>query len=559
MEIDLLKIIQDSGLILLFLVIGLGYLIGNIRVFGIPAGPTIGVLLVGLFFGHHGLTISPAVGTFGFALFIFSVGLQAGPSFFSAFLEDGKKYVVLAAVVALVGLGTAIALSKVFGFTTGFNAGLMAGSLTSTPTLAAAQDAVASGLAGGDEEARAQLIEDIGVGYALTYLVGTILVILVIRYAPRILKMNLEAMARTYAKDKGLLVGRRDQPTTAETLPVVRAYRITSQSHGKTISQRTAELSEVEGVVLKVKRGRDLLSADPKLELQEGDIISVIASLKAHQWTQEHLQAEEVLDADLLNYQVVTHEIVVLNAHVVGKTVADLDLPSSYGCFATGLNRSGVHLPVTDEVVLNKGDRIDVFGEESHLRKLASLLGHIEQDVEETDLVTFSLGIALGTFVGLVSFAIGGVSIGLGTAGGLLITGLALGYISSINPTFGRVPGAARYLLKELGLMLLMASIGLNAGGGIVDGLREVGLTLVFSAVLVSMLPLAIGYLVGRKILKMNPALLLGSLTGAMTSTPALAVVNEAAKSSVPSIGYAGTYTFANVFLTFAGTFLMTL
>ncbi len=559
MEIDIYQVIKDNGLILLFLVIGLGYLIGNIKVFGVPVGPTIGVLLVGLFFGHHGLSMSPAVGTFGFALFIFSVGLQAGPSFFSAFLEDGKKYIVLAGVVALVGLGSAIALSKIFGFTTGFNAGLMAGSLTSTPTLAAAQDAVNSGLAGGDAEMRKQIIENIGVGYALTYLVGTILVILVIRYFPRVTKMNLEAMARTYAKEKGLLVGSHDQPTTAETLPVVRAYRITPDSAGKTIKQRRAELSEVEGVVLKLRRGDELLDPDPKLELEDGDIISVIASLKDHQWTQANLEVEEVLDADLLNYRVVSHEIVVLNAHVLGKSISDLDLTATYGCFATGLNRSGVNLPVTDEVVLGKGDRVHVVGEESHLRKLASLLGHIEQDIEETDLVTFSLGIALGTFVGLITFSVGGIAIGLGTAGGLLVTGLALGYLSSMFPTFGRVPGAARFLLRELGLMLLMASIGLNAGGGIVEGLLNVGLPMVISAVLVCLLPLVVGYLVGRKILKMNPALLLGSLTGAMTSTPALAVVNEAAKSSVPSIGYAGTYTFANVFLTFAGTFLMTL
>jgi putative transport protein len=293
--------------------------------------------------------------------------------------------------------------------------------------------------------------------------------------------------------------------------------------------------------------------------MQEGDVLSIIASLHAHQWAQNNTDVEEVLDADLLNYHVVSHEIVVLNAHVLGKTIKELDLTATYGCFATGLNRSGVNLPVTDEVVLAKGDRVDVVGEESHLRKLASQLGYIEQDVEETDLVTFSLGIALGTFVGLITFSVGGVAIGLGTAGGLLITGLALGYLSSINPTFGRVPGAARFLLKELGLMLLMASIGLNAGGGIVDGMLNVGLPMLASAVVVSMLPLILGYLVGRKVLKMNPVLLLGSLTGAMTSTPALATLNEAAKSSVPSIGYAGTYTFANVFLTFAGTFLMTL
>lgn len=559
MEIDLYQVLKDNHLILLFLVIGGGYLIGNIKVFSVPVGSTIGVLLIGLCFGHYGLTIPAEVGSFGFALFIFSVGLQAGPSFFTAFMEDGKHYIILAVVVVTTGLVTAITLSRLFGFTQGFNAGLMAGALTSTPTLAAAQDAVVSGLAGGDAATRQQIIENIGVGYALTYLVGTILVILLIRYVPRIFKMNLEAMARTYAKDKGLLPDRRGSPTEAENLPVVRAYKVTPDAYGKTISQRGAELTEIEGVILKVRRGGELLEPDPKLELREGDVLSVIASLKTHQWVQQNLGGVEVLDASLLNYQVISQEIVVLSGHVLGKPIKELNLTSTYGCFATGLNRTGIQLPITDEVTLNKGDRIQLIGEESHLRELASLLGHIEQEIEETDLVTFSLGIVLGSFIGLITISIAGISVGLGTAGGLLIAGLTVGYLSSMNPTFGRVPGAARFLLKELGLLLLMASIGLNAGGGILAGLLEVGPLMIVSAVLVSILPLSIGYLVGRKLLKMNPALLLGSLAGAMTSTPALAVVADAAKSSVPAIGYAGTYTFANVFLTFAGTFLMTL
>ena len=559
MEIDLYQILKNSDLILLFLVIGFGYLIGNIKLFSVPVGSAIGVLLIGLFFGHHGLTIPTEFGTFGFALFIFSVGLQAGPSFFTAFMEDGKKYIALAVLVAVIGLATAVTMSQIFDFAPGFNAGLMAGALTSTPTLAAAQDAVNSGLAGGDSEARRQIIENIGVGYALTYLIGTMLIILVIRYAPRLLKMNLEAMARTYAMDKGLLVGRQNRHTTADTLPVVRAYTIMPDSYGKTISQRDAELTEIEGVVLKLRRNGVLIDPDPKLELQEGDILSIIASLHTHQWIQQNLDAKEILDPDLLNYQVVSQEIVVLNPNALGKQIKELQLTSIYGCFATGLNRTGIQLPITNEAVLNKGDRIQVVGEESHLHDLASLLGHIEQDIEETDLVTFSLGIALGAFLGLITFTIGGIGIGLGSAGGLLVVGLLVGYLSSLNPVFGRVPGAARFLLQELGLMLLMASIGLNAGGGIVDGLLNVGLPMIVSAVLVSMLPIGVGYFVGRKFLKLNPALLLGSLTGAMTSTPALAVLTSASKSSVPAIGYAGTYTFANVFLTFAGTFLMTM
>ncbi|MCU7842990.1 MAG: transporter [Candidatus Thiodiazotropha sp. (ex Monitilora ramsayi)] len=559
MEIDLYLVLKDNGLILLFLVIGLGYLIGHIKIFSLPLGPTIGVLVVGLYLGHHGLNISPGVGSFGFALFIFSIGLQAGPSFFSVFREDGKKYIMLALTVAFVGLGLTVFLSRLFGIGNGYAAGLMAGALTSTPTLAAAQDAVQSGVASSLAEIPAeQLIENIGVGYALTYLVGTILVILIIRYVPGLMRLNLEAMARTYAKEKGLLLARGKGLTTADTLPVVRAYRVSPDGHGKTIEQRRLELKQ-EGVALKIRRRDQLLEPDPQLELQEGDILSLVASLKVHQWVQDKLGFSEVLDADLLDYRVVSDEVVVLDSHVLGKPLKELNLSGRFGCFATGLNRSGVDLPISDEVVLNKGDRVQVVGEESRLRELASMLGYVEQEVEETDLATFSFGIVIGALIGLITLSIAGVSVGLGTAGGLLVVGLVIGYMGSVNPTFGRVPGAARYLLKELGLMLLMASIGVNAGGGIVEGLISVGPAIIACAVVVATVPLAVGYLIGRKLFKMNPVLLLGSLAGAMTSTPALAVVTDAAKSGVPAIGYAGTYTFANVILTFAGTFLMSL
>jgi putative transport protein len=249
----------------------------------------------------------------------------------------------------------------------------------------------------------------------------------------------------------------------------------------------------------------------------------------------------------------------VSNQKLVGKRLSDLELPRRFGCFSTRLIRSGVELPVTDEVVLFRGDRLRVVGEQARLLEVAEHLGHIEKHVEETDLVTFSFGIVGGILLGLIVFKLGGVAIGLGTAGGLLITGICIGYLSSLNPTFGRVPAAARYVLRELGLMLLMASIGLNAGGGIIEGLASIGPAIIACALLISIVPLAVGYAFGRRVLRLNPALLLGALTGAMTSTPALSLVTEAARSSVPAIGYAGSYTFANVLLTFAGGALMML
>jgi putative transport protein len=271
------------------------------------------------------------------------------------------------------------------------------------------------------------------------------------------------------------------------------------------------------------------------------------------------MDTEEVLDPDLLNYQVTTREIVVTDIKVVGKTLKDLDMPNAYGCFATALTRASIDLPMDSGLPLQKGDRLEVVGEKDNLQRLAKAIGFVEQDLEETDLVTFAFGMIAGTLIGLVSLQFGGVSIGLGTAGGLLVVGIIIGYLGSVMPTFGRVPAAARYVLMELGLMLFMAGVGLDAGGGVIQVLVSVGPHIIVGSVFVTLLPPFVAYLVGRWLLRMNPALLLGSITGAMTSTPALNVVTEAARSGVPALGYAGTYTFASVLLTFAGTLMMLL
>ena len=177
--------------------------------------------------------------------------------------------------------------------------------------------------------------------------------------------------------------------------------------------------------------------------------------------------------------------------------------------------------------------------------------------MDTTDLVTLSLGLTAGLLAGLVVVKVGGLSIGLGSAGGLLSAGILIGFLRSLNPTFGRVPPAASSVLMDLGLMFFMVGVGIQAGGGVMAALQSVGPVVIAGGICVTLAPPLVGYFVGRKVLKLNPALLLGSITGAMTSTPSLGIVQKAADSSLPALGYAGTYTFANVLLTFAGSFMM--
>ena len=558
MEIDLYQLLSDNLTLLTFVVIGFGYLLGNIKIGSIEVGPTTGVLLAGLVFGHLGFPDEPDAAVFGFTLFIFSVGLQAGPSFFSVFLEDGPKYVALSLLVAVTAVALTLALSNIIGPGYGLNAGLLAGALTSTPTLAGAQDAIRSGLAALPEGMTAkQASGNVSVAYAITYIFGTAGLIVFIRYFPVLLGIDLPAEAKKLAAERGLL-GSRKRGRKGEDLPVIRAYGVEDDTiAGKTLEQLRQE-NGWRFKALRIRRGDKFLDPDPTMELKKGDVVSVIAPLNHLESAQGRI-GQEVLDPELLNYQILTREIVVTNPEFTGKPLKELNITPEHGCFPAGIVRASIELAVDENMILNKGDRLRVTGEGERLQRLADRIGYIEEQVEKTDLLTFAFGIVLGILLGMILLKIGTLSIGLGSAGGLLLMGILIGYLRSLHPTFGRLPSAARFLLMELGLMLFMASIGLKAGGGIVAALTSVGPTLIIAGIAVTLIPVLIAYAFGRYVLQLNTALLLGSITGAMTSTPSLNIVTEAAKSPVPALGYAGTYTFANVFLTFAGTLIMML
>lgn len=558
MELDLNKILTENWVLLIFLVIALGSLLAKLRIGGVALGSTAGVLIVGLIFGHLGFPSAPGAATFGFMIFIFSVGLQAGPSFFSVFMQDGPRCIVLAVVVAATGYFLATFLARLLGLDYGMSAGLLAGALTSTPTLAGAQDALSSGLANlPDGMSAATATANVGTAYAITYLFGTVGLIVGIRFFPKILGIDLPAEAKQLAKERGLLPQKLRR--TGTTIPIIRAYKISSDldAVGQTIKQVLAK--QPQGVkILKLRRGEEIFDADPALQLQAGDVVSILASLRQHADKQDNV-GREIMDPELLNYQIVTREIIVTQAESAGKPLNLRGLMGDHACLAVGVFRSGIEIPAEEGVVINKGDRVTVSGEESAIERLAEVAGFVEEQMEDTDLITFSGGILVGGIIGTLAIKGANISIGLGSAGGLLLTGIVIGYLRSRHPTFGRVPTAARWLLMEFGLLLFMASVGLGAGAGIIEALKSVGIELFIAGVAVTLMPVVVAYTFGRVVLKMNPVLLLGAVTGAMTSTPALGAINDAAKSSVPSLGYAGTYTFANVFLTLAGTLMMTL
>lgn len=554
MEIDLYSLLQGDEVLVIFTVITIGYLLGKVSVKGVSLGNVTGVLIVGLIFGSFGFTGNSQIATFGFTIFIFCVGLQAGPSFFSAFAADGARYLALSALVATIAVALCLFFTKLFALGPGFGAGMLAGSLTSTPTLVGAQDAVTSGLTNlsGDMTPE-DVIKNISVAYSLTYLFGVGGLMFVIKYIPILFKVDLVAEAKKITRTPAY-----DKTTNENSLPMVRTYLMkNSKMIGRSIKQ-VQEATKQYFTVLGIRRNGQLIDVNEDTIIEQHDVISVIASISQHNYAKTQ-GIPEVFDKELLNYRIRTKEITITKSEFVGKKVWDLRLPAKHGCFVIGMLRSGVDLPVSTSTILQKGDKIQVIGEENRIGQVSEILGSIEEDIEKTDLLTLCLGVAVGLLIGTIVIRVGHISVGLGSAGGLLIIGVLIGFFRSVHPTFGSFPRAARNILMDLGIVLFMSSIGLNAGEKVLDALATIGPLLVVAGISITTIPVLISFIIGRYLMKMNAALLLGAITGAMTSTPSLNLVTEAAKSQIPALGYAGSYTFANVILTFAGALLVLL
>jgi putative transport protein len=559
-EIDLLELLSGQPVLTVFLVVGLGHLLGHLGVGRIRLEPVTGVLLVGILFGRLGLEPSGLSFQIGFILFIYSVGLQAGPSFFSVFRSDGARYLALAGFTALAAVAVAVILSRLLELSAGLTAGVLAGGLTSTPTLAAAQDAVSSGMARLPAGATVDgVVEEIAVGYGITYVIGMVAVMLMVRLIPVLLRIDLPAAAAALAADMRVTETDADEDRLSQLVrkPLVRAYQVARGSELAGPTLRELNLPSRAGCRLhRVKRGGEILHPESETRLEAGDLVSVVAPLEG-QLVVSKMLGPGSLDGDLLDVATEFREVVVTKGEVSGRTIGELDVTRRFGCFLVGLSRAQVELPVTGELTVSKGDVLHATGPRESLDALADEMGHVERNFFETDLVPFMFGVAAGLLLGLVSVKLGEVRVGLGMAGGLLVSGVVMGFLHSTNPAFGRAPRAARWILMEFGLLFFMAGIGMDAGPGVVEAVESVGPSVLLAGLVLGVVPLALGFLFGRHVLKMNDALLLGAMTGALTSTAALGIVSRDAKSNLPALGYAGTYPFANILLALAGGILI--
>jgi putative transport protein len=545
-----LEFLRGQPVITLFLALAAGYAIGRIRVAGFSFGAVAGTLFISLVLGRYGFRISEGAQAVGFAMFIFAVGYQAGPRFIEVLRTQGLQSIALALFVGAVGVATAVIAGKWLALPPGGTAGLLAGAMTTTPTLAAAQEAVRSGIAplptGTDP---AQVVATISTTYAITYIVGLIGVITAIRLLPRFLGIDLQAEARAL---ETLSSGSAVEPLQA------RGYRVTEEAYCRpSIGELASRLWDGLAVV-KLRRGGEWVRLQPDEHLRLGDEIYAYGDASFFRRGIERTGVEIPILSEVELSATSTH-VVVARRDAVGRSLGELDLATRQGLAVVEVRRDGLALPLGPDLRLERGDVLEIVGPASGVAALDKILGPVEASAIETDMMTFALGIAIGSAVGLLSISVGGVPIGLGAAGGLLASGIVTGWLNAARPSVGKFPEAARWILMEFGLLIFICGVGLQAGTQVVEVFREAGPALIAAAIAGVTIPVLTGYAFGRKILRMPPALLMGALTGAMTSAAALSLVTSEAKSAVPALGYTGTYAFANVILTVAGTVVMLL
>lgn len=555
MNIDIAALLNSQPILLLFVVLAIGLCLGKIKLGPIPLGNSIGVLVASLILGQQLFTINTEALSLGFMLFIFCVGVEAGPNFFSIFLRDGKNYLILAAIMVTSALGIAITLGKFMGWDVGMTAGMLAGSMTSTPVLVGAGDTLRQLLTDQpDVLQRSQ--ENLSLGYALTYLIGLVSLIFAARYLPKLQKEDLAKSAQQITQERGL-----DTESQRKVyLPVIRAYRVGPEVIAWADGKNLRELGifhQTGCYIERMRRNGTLSTPDGDVVLQERDEIALVGYPDAHARLDSSFRdGKEVFDRDLLDMQIVTEAVIVKNHNSVGKRLSQLKL-TDHGCFLNRIIRSQIEMPLNDNVVLNKGDVLQISGDARRVKGVADQIGFISVHSQVTDLLAFCSFFIVGLMVGLITFKFSALSFAIGTATGLLIAGILLGFLRANHPTFGYIPQSALNMVKEFGLLVFMAGIGLSAGSGLNNPSSVIGWPMLVSGLLVSLVPVVLCFLFGAYILKMNRALLFGAIMGARTCAPAMDIISDASKSNIPALGYAGTYAITNVLLTLAGTLIV--
>ncbi len=535
-----------------FLALAAGFAIGPRKVAGFTLGSVTATLLAGVLIGQLEIAVPGPIKSTFFLLFLFAVGFGVGPQFFRGLGREGPRQIVFSLVVLALCLAVPVLCAKVAGLDVGYAAGLYAGSQTISAAIGVATDQIDRL---GYEAAQAKAYADaVPIGYAVTYIFGTIgSAIVLAQLGPKLIGVDLAAACADYERRLGAgTVGADAGVFSAYRAVELRAYQIGADS-GLTGRPVRELFPGLRVFVERVRRGGVLIDADADTVLQRGDAIAIsgprqtlVEQIEAH--------APEIHDPLLLDVPVTVTDVFVTNAAYSGKTLRELaDEPFARGIHLRRITRNMAEMPILPGAEVLRGDILTLAGSTRHVEAAVRALGVADRPLESTDLMTVAGGIFVGGVVGAISLDWGGIPIGLSTSGGALLAGLVLGYLRTLRPTFGRVPAPALVLMNTLGLNVFIAIVGINAGPGFVAGLQHVGLSLFLWGIVATSVPLVLAVLLGYHVFKFDPAILFGICAGVRTTTAALGMIQDAARSKVPALGYGMPYAIGNTLLTIFG------
>lgn len=521
------------SVIVLSLVIAAGYILAKIRIKGISLGIT-WILFAGIFLGHFGITLDSRllsfIKEFGLILFVYSIGIQVGPGFFSAFRAGGLKLNLIAAGSIAVSVITTIVIHLITKLPISTMVGILYGAVTNTPGLGAAQQTYT--------DITGTNAPEIAMGYAVAYplgVVGAILTLLLLRYLTRINPKEEEEAATKISGS-----GSRQE--------VVRAVALVTEDkgNGKKISWLTEQLNS-KFIISRIRPANsdEAVLADGETVLHTGDKVLIVAGKNDLPEIFSLLGEESDYEWNITEHNLISRQILISKNELHGKTLAELNIRKNFEASITRVNRAGLDLVASPDLRLHIGDRVTIVGSEDAISHAEHLLGNSLKRLNQPNLIPIFVGILLGCVLGSIPIPLPGVPfpVKLGLAGGPLIVSIL---ISRFGPDFKIVTYAtasANLMLREVGIALFLASVGLGAGADFVKTIVEQnGFIWIAYGALITVIPYLVMGLLAKLVFHVNYYTVIGVLSGANTNPPALAFSGEQTSCDAPAVGYATVY-----------------
>ena len=518
------------------LVVAIGVILGKVKIAGVSLGATF-VLFVGIFAGHLGLVIDPNtlkfIQEFGLILFIFSIGLQVGPSFFSSFKEGGMTLNGLAVLLIVLNVAVALIISYVVdGVSITDMVGILSGAVTNTPGLGAAQQTVIET----QGEVAQSINESMSMGYAAAYPLGVVGIILSMILVKIIFGINVDNESKTI----------EDENTQSQLQPHVVTYQVTNKLIFNRTIQRLHSIIDHNFVISRIKKASgEVVIPKSETVIEENDLLLIVMSVQDREVFDAFIGPQVEMNWEADPAPVVSRRIVVTKSELSGRKLGSLRLRNGFKLNVTRVNRAGLDLMASPNLSLQVGDRLTAVGNIDDINRLAEKLGNSMKRLNEPNMFTMFIGIFMGILVGSIPLVIPGISVPvkLGLAGGPLIVAILLGRYGYKIKLVTYTSSSANLLLRELGICLFLASVGLAAGGDFANTVfNSRGLHWVLYGFIITFLPLMIVVTLARGKFKLNYCTLMGLVAGATTDPPALSYANKTAGNDAPSVAYSTVY-----------------